>query len=82
MARRALSGVEIITRTAQTISGGTLEKRVPLKDRGDQSRSQAGIGLGLSLASAIARAHGGDITVTSTPGEGSAFTVILPMSGT
>ncbi|HKZ18204.1 MAG TPA: hypothetical protein VJ161_12155, partial [Geobacteraceae bacterium] len=36
MARRALSGVEIITRTAQTISGGTLEKRVPLKDRGDE----------------------------------------------
>ncbi|HLA05653.1 MAG TPA: HAMP domain-containing sensor histidine kinase, partial [Syntrophales bacterium] len=36
MARRALSGVEIITRTAQTISGGTLEKRVPVKNRGDE----------------------------------------------
>ena len=36
MARRAVSGVEIITRTAQAISGGTLAKRVPVKDRGDE----------------------------------------------
>jgi heavy metal sensor kinase len=46
--------------------------------RGDRSRSQEGIGLGLSLARAIARAHGGDITVTSAPGEGSTFFVSLP----
>jgi heavy metal sensor kinase len=45
--------------------------------RGDQSRSESGTGLGLSLARAIARAHGGDITVTSLPREGSVFTVIL-----
>ena len=36
MARRAVSGVETITKTAQGISGGTLEKRVPVKDRGDE----------------------------------------------
>jgi heavy metal sensor kinase len=36
MARRALSGVEAITRTAQSISGGTLERRVPVKGRGDE----------------------------------------------
>lgn len=46
--------------------------------RCDQSRSQPGIGLGLSLARAIARAHGGDITVASTLGLGSTFTIILP----
>ena len=46
--------------------------------RCDQSRSQAGIGLGLSLARAIARAHGGDITATSLPNQGSTFTVTLP----
>jgi heavy metal sensor kinase len=36
MARRAVSGVEAVTRTAQKISGGTLEERVPVKTRGDE----------------------------------------------
>jgi heavy metal sensor kinase len=46
--------------------------------RCDQSRSQPGTGLGLSLARAIARAHGGDITVTSTVNRGSKFIITLP----
>jgi heavy metal sensor kinase len=46
--------------------------------RCDQSRSEPGNGLGLSLARAIATAHGGDITVSSMPGQGSTFTVTLP----
>ena len=36
MARRAVSGVEAVTRTAQEISGGTLDKRVPVGNRGDE----------------------------------------------
>jgi signal transduction histidine kinase len=46
--------------------------------RCDESRSQTGIGLGLSLARAIARGHGGDITTTSRPNQGSTFTITLP----
>jgi signal transduction histidine kinase len=46
--------------------------------RCDQSRSQEGCGLGLSFARAVARTHGGDIKLTSTPTEGSTFTVSLP----
>jgi heavy metal sensor kinase len=46
--------------------------------RCDPSRSQAGTGLGLSFARAVARAHNGEISVNSTPGEGSTFTVRLP----
>ena len=45
--------------------------------RCDSSRSQPGFGLGLSLALAVARAHGGNITATSQPGQGSTFTVTL-----
>jgi two-component system sensor histidine kinase CiaH len=37
-----------------------------------------GSGLGLSLAAGIARHHGADIQVSSTPGEGSTFTVSFP----
>jgi len=39
MARRAVSGVEAVTRTAQKITGGTLEERVPVKARGMRSIS-------------------------------------------
>jgi heavy metal sensor kinase len=46
--------------------------------RCDHSRSEPGTGLGLSLARALARAHHGDITVTSTLGQGSTFTLTLP----
>ena len=46
--------------------------------RADESRHQSGNGLGLSLAQAIAKAHGGGISVTSKPGSGSAFILILP----
>ncbi len=37
-----------------------------------------GMGLGLAISHAIATAHGGTLTATSTPGEGSIFRVELP----
>jgi signal transduction histidine kinase len=45
--------------------------------RGDRSRSERGLGLGLSLVRAIARAHGGTVSVESTPGAGSRFLLEL-----
>ncbi len=46
--------------------------------RGDRSRSQRGLGLGLSLVKAIIQAHGGQVSVISTPGVGSTFKIALP----
>ena len=37
-----------------------------------------GLGLGLYYVKKIAEAHGGDVTVSSRPGKGSTFTLILP----
>ena len=39
----------------------------------------AGSGIGLTISRRLARALGGDITFTSTPGVGSAFTLWLPL---
>jgi signal transduction histidine kinase len=47
--------------------------------RGDASRTARGVGLGLSLVKAIVEAHGGSVSVVSQPGEGSEFTVVLPV---
>ena len=48
--------------------------------RGDRSRSQKGLGLGLSLVKAIVAAHKGQIAVNSAFGEGSVFSVRLPVT--
>jgi signal transduction histidine kinase len=37
-----------------------------------------GVGLGLSIVQRIAKAHGGHVTLASTPGRGAAFTIWLP----
>jgi len=51
--------------------------------RADASRNRAsgGAGLGLAICKRIAESHGGSLTVESSEGSGSVFTLILPIGG-
>jgi two-component system sensor histidine kinase SenX3 len=44
-----------------------------------RSRSTGGTGLGLSIVKHVAASHGGDVALWSVEGQGSSFTVRLPV---
>jgi signal transduction histidine kinase len=46
-----------------------------------ETQGRRGSGVGLALVKHIAEAHGGSVTVESRPGEGSRFTIHLPVGG-
>jgi signal transduction histidine kinase len=46
---------------------------------GSRTRKTGGVGLGLALARRIARAHGGDITLSSKPAQGTTATLEIPI---
>ena len=50
--------------------------------RTDASRARAsgGVGLGLSIVDAVVRAHGGEATASSSPGEGTTIRLQLPLA--
>ena len=78
------------TESAVCISVTDTGRGIPAEDlphvferfyRVDKSRNHltGGMGIGLSISKAIVEAHGGAIAVESTVGEGSVFTVSLPV---
>lgn len=80
----AATGKEAVTISIRDNGPGIPKKHIPrLFERfyrvdKARSRNMGGTGLGLSIVKHIVNAHGGRITVDSTPGEGSTFTIHLP----
>jgi signal transduction histidine kinase len=71
-----------ILRVRDTGPGIPTDEQLRIFDRlfrGDTSRAERGLGLGLSVVKAIVEAHAGTVEVQSEPGEGSTFTVRLPL---
>src|SRR5206468_1306272 len=67
----------IVSDTGQGIPAGLVAHIFDRFRSGDNGPPR-GTGLGLALVSAVARAHGGDVQVRSTPGQGSEFELLLP----
>ncbi len=79
-----VEGEEILIIVKDNGSGITLEEQQKVFEpfyRGNQGRRfKQGMGLGLSIAHDLMEAHGGKITLESAPGEGSQFTIHLPIN--
>jgi len=83
--------------TIQAASNGTVDITVTNSDstipsaeqpriferffRGTQSRQIPGTGMGLAIVQQIAQAHGGTVSMSSSPEAGTAFTLSLPRGG-
>ncbi len=60
------------------IAASDLERIFEPYERGARNGEPKGLGLGLYISRQLAISHGGELRVTSKPGEGSTFTLILP----
>jgi len=81
---RALEdGSAIVVEVADTGPGVPGEELPHLFEelyRGQEARGVEGSGLGLALVKAVVELHGGRAAVRSRPGQGSVFTLRLPVS--
>jgi len=80
--RRSETGIEVVVADKGPGLNAEDQKRIFERFyRADASRARTGAdgsGLGLSIVDAVMRAHGGSVSVQSTPGEGATFTLLFP----
>lgn len=82
-------GRDVVVRVRDTGVGISADDLARVWDRFvrvDRSRHRTsgghrGAGLGLAIVRGVAEAHGGGVAVASTPGEGSTFSIRLPLTG-
>ena len=69
-----------VSDTGEGISGDHLQRIFERFYRTDRARSReiGGTGLGLAIVKHLARLHGGEVSVVSTLGKGSTFSIELP----
>ncbi|WP_130482940.1 ATP-binding protein [Sphaerotilus mobilis] len=70
-----------VSDTGIGMDGPTMTRLFQRFSQGDETinRRYGGTGLGLEISRSLARMMGGDIQVESRPGQGSAFTLVLPL---
>lgn len=74
----AVDGQQVRISVSDTGCGMSEETRLRVFEPFYTTRSE-GTGLGLAIVRSVAEAHGGTVSVASTPGQGSEFVVSLPM---
>lgn len=77
--RREDTALFTLTDTGPGMDEATLNHLYDKFYQGETSRTGAGSGLGLSMVKQIVTLSGGTITAQSVPGQGSTFTVALPL---
>jgi two-component system NtrC family sensor kinase len=76
-----MDGEWVVTRIRDTGSGISPENLKKIFDPFFTTKGSSGTGLGLSISYGIIHNHGGTIEVESTVGEGTVFTIRLPIGG-
>lgn len=77
-------GSDAVLRVADNgigIESGLLPHMYDLFTQGERTpdRSQGGLGVGLALVKSLVELHHGSVQAVSSPGQGSTFTVVLPL---
>ncbi len=83
----AWAGAEVLTVSVRDTGTGIAPSDLPYiferfyKKEKARTRSSAGTGIGLAIVKGLVEAHGGEIKVTSQLGQGTTFTLTLPLAG-